>query len=163
MPDHEHHKKSLPSKENRKALNTPENAMKAVEAGRACLQSLQPGAVWKHKAPHGFEIKGALTLNNSPVVVINFSPEDGSVLPKGLHGYSEGTAEVIALIKNGLGDFPAKLSVLAGAEFREPESCWAVPLVVDGRIVAHIRVSSDGSNILPDKPAIDQIQKEGTF
>ncbi len=40
---------------------------------------------------------------------------------------------------SGLGE---RLTVLEGAEFREPESCWAVPVVCEGRIVAHLKIRS---------------------
>ncbi|PZM86274.1 MAG: hypothetical protein DKT66_02440 [Candidatus Melainabacteria bacterium] len=157
MPLHENHKS--PDKESRRALNTPENALKAVAAGRECISALEPGKVWRHRAPHGIEIKASLTLDGAPVVIIHFSPDDGSVLPKGLHGFTEGTSEVIATIKKGLKEMPARITVLEGAEFREPEFCWAVPLVVDGRIVSHLKVSSDGSRVLADKKAIEESQK----
>ena len=147
--------------QSRRAFNTPENALRAVATGRACLSSLAPGKVWRHRAKHGeIEIKGSLTLDNAPVVVLHFSPEDGSVLPKGLHGISEGRPEIIALIETRLKEIPPKLAVLEGAEFREPESCWAVPLAHDGRIVAHLKISSDGTRILPDKKAVEELDKE---
>lgn len=159
MAPHEpDHKKKVHHQESRRALNTPENALKAVASARGCISSLAAGKVWKHRAPHGIEIKGALTIDGSAVVILHFSPEDGSVLPKGLHGFSEGTPELISNIENRLKDYPEKLVVLEGAEFREPEACWAVPLVCDGRIVAHIKVSSDGTEIMPDKKASEEIQ-----
>ncbi|MBX3076138.1 hypothetical protein KF728_21030 [Candidatus Obscuribacterales bacterium] len=159
MAPHEHdRKKKTHHQESRRALNTPENALKAVSAARACIGSLAAGKVWKHRAPHGIEIKGALTIDGSAVVILHFSPEDGSVLPKGLHGFSEGTPELISDIESRLSDYPERLIVLEGAEFREPEFCWAIPLVCDGRIVAHLKVSSDGSEIMPDKKAMEEIQ-----
>lgn len=154
------HKKAPHDHESRRAANTPENALRAVAAARECIVSLSVGKVWRHRAPHGIEIKGALMLDGAAAVVLHFSPEDGSVLPKGLHGFSEGTPEVIALIESRLKDIPLQLSVLEGAEFREPESCWAVPLVCDGRIVAHIKASSDGSQIMPNKKATEELQRE---
>jgi hypothetical protein len=116
------------------------------------------GRVWRHRTPRGAnEIKGSLTLDDSPVVVLHFSPEDGSVLPKGLHGLTEGRPEIIALIETRLQEIPQQLTVLDGAEFREPESCWAVPVAHQGRIVGHLKVSSDGTNILPDKKAAEEL------
>lgn len=142
----------------RRAFNTPENALKAVATSRACINSLAAGRVWKHRGPHGeIEIKGALTLDNAAVVVLHFSPEDGSLLPKGLHGISEGRPEVIALIEKRLNELPQRITVLDGAEFREPESCWAVPVAHEGRIVAHLKVSSDGTTIVPDKKAAQEL------
>lgn len=136
-----------------RAFNTPEHAQKAVSTSRSCLTNLTPGRVWNHIAPRGeHEMKGALMLDGAPVVVLHFGA-DGSVLPRGLHAMAGCTEETVSLIEARLRQIPAQLSVLEGAEFREPEFCWAVPLAHEGRIVAHIKVSSDGSRILPDKKA----------
>jgi hypothetical protein len=56
-----------------------------------------------------------------------------------------------------LKDAAQQLTVLDGAEFREPESCWAVPIAHQGRIVAHVKISSDGTRILPDKKAAEEL------
>ena len=95
-------------------------------------------------------------LDESAVVVLHFSPEDGSILPKGLDGLSEGKPDIISLVEARLKDIPQQISGLDGAEFREPESCWAVPVAHQGRIVGHLKVSSDGTRILEDKKATDE-------
>lgn len=155
---HKRHDHLQHDKELRHALNSPENAHKAVEIGKASLSRLVAGRVWRHRTPHGEEIKGSLTLDNSPVVVLHFSPEDGSILPKGLHGLSEANPDIVALVENRLAEIAQHLTVLEGVEFREPESCWAVPVACQGRIVGHIKVSSDGSRILPDRKTIDELK-----
>jgi hypothetical protein len=94
-------------------------------------------------------------LDDSAVIVLHFSPEDGSILPKGLRALSEGKPDSISLVEGRLKDIPQQITVLDGAEFREPESCWAVPVAHQGRIVGHMKVSSDGKYILPDKKAMD--------
>jgi DNA-binding IclR family transcriptional regulator len=88
-----------------------------------------------------------------PVLVLRFHPEDGSLLPKGLHPFGEGTPEAISLAEKQLRDILAEIVVLDGAEFREPESCWALPISHKGRIIGHIKVSSEGEKILPDAKA----------
>lgn len=147
-------------RESRRALNTADNALKAVEVARASLSKLLPGNVWRHRAPHGTDIKGSLKINDDHVLVFQFSSEDGSVLPKGLHGFGEGTSVVFDQIENLLPGLGAKLTVLDGAEFREPESCWAVPVAFGGRIVSHLKVAADGSAVLADKKALQEIQRE---
>ncbi len=154
------HAKDSHERESRRALNTAENALKAVSAARACLSELVPGEVWRHRAPHGIDIKGSLKTNGEHVLVLHFSSEDGSVLPKGLHGFSEGASSVLDAIRESLAGLAAKLTVLEGAEFREPESCWAVPVSFGGRIVSHFKVAADGSAVLPDKKALEELQRE---
>jgi len=156
-PPHKHHEHPPHDRELRRALNTPENASKAVATSSASVNRLVSGRVWRHRAPHGeLEIKGSLMLDDSAVVILHFSPEDGSILPKGLHGLSEGKPNIIALVETRLKHISRELKVLDGAEFREPESCWAVPLAHQGRIVGHLKVSSDGNRILPDNKAMEE-------
>ena len=165
-PSHEGpHKKEhggAPHRSEGRAFNTPQNAINSVATGRACIASLIPGKIWSHRAPRGeFEIKGSLTLGDAIVVVLRFSPEDGSVLPKGLHGLSAARSEIISPVESRLKQLPKELVVLDGAEFREPESCWAVPVAHKGRIVGHIKISSDGSTVLPDKKATEELAGDG--
>jgi hypothetical protein len=158
MPPQKHDERAPHDRESQRVLNTPENASKAIAAARANISRLIGGRAWRHRTPHGAnEIKGSLLFDDSPVVVLHFSPEDGSILPKGLHGLTEGRSDIIALVEARLKDIPQQLNVLDGAEFREPESCWAVPIVHQGRIVAHLKISSDGTQILPDKKAVEEL------
>ena len=143
----EHHKT-----ESDHAFNTPENATTAISTCRSSLVHFTAGRVWRHIHPHGeLEIKGTLKLGECEVLMLRFNPEDGSILPKGLHALTEGRKDVIPQIELRLIDICSDLSVLDGAEFREPESCWAIPVAFKGRIVAHLKVSADGSRILPEK------------
>lgn len=142
------HKK--PDSLNSKAFNTMENASKAVDTARDALSKLTKGRIWKHEAPHGMEIKGSLMQGNKHVAVIHFNGEDASVLPRGLHGLSQGKPEIFIQIEERLGSLPTQMKVLEGAEFREPEECWAIPIALDGRIVCHLKVSADGTQIMPD-------------
>ena len=161
--------KALPNSEDKqaeasmqRAVNTAENAQKAVSFARAMLGTLAVGKVWRHTAPRGeLEIKGALNLDGEAVCVLHFSPEDGSLLPKGLHALAEGKPEAISIVESKLKKVSEDLTVLDGAEFREPESCWAIPVAHQGRIVAHLKVSADGSKILPDRKAIEESGRAG--
>jgi hypothetical protein len=147
-------------REELRALNTAENATKAVSTGRACIGSLSAGKIWTKQTPHkALEVNGALLLNGDIVLVLHFSADDASILPKGLHSLSQPSPEVLSLAEASLKEIPPKITVLDGAEFREPESCWTIPVAYQGRIVGHIKVSSDGSKILPDRKAIEDLQK----
>ena len=142
-------------------LNTADNAFKAVVACRMSLPGLSPGYVWSHLTHHGDrDLKGAYTLADNTVLVLHFSPQDGSVLPKGLHGLGVGEPHIVARVKERLEQIKDELLALDDAEFREPESCWAVPIAYQGRIVGHMKVSADGSRILKDKKASDEIAEQ---
>lgn len=148
-PHHKPHEKPHESAiENSRALNTAENAIAAVATARAVLPELVAGTSWTHRAPHGEELKGSLLRNDVDVLVLHFSPEDGSVLPKGLRGLSKASDAIIALVEGRLGEVALQLTVLDGAEFREPEFCWAVPVAHQGRIVGHLKVAADGQSVI---------------
>ncbi len=163
-PDQRHHEANNgpDDRSTGRAFNTPENATKAVATGRACISALVPGRVWNHRAPRGeFELKGSLMLDNKPVAILHFNPEDGSVLPRGLHALSAGNDDALLRVADRLKTIPQELTALDGAEFREPEFCWAIPLAHQGRIVGHIKVSADGEKVVADKKAVDELIKLG--
>ncbi len=139
-------------------FNTPENAIKSVDTCRNSLHSLAPGAVWSHLTHHGdFDLKGSFKIAGEIVLVLHFSPQDGSILPKGLHGLGRGEPGIVPLVEKKLEQIKAEFFVLDGAEFREPESCWAIPIAYQGRIIGHMKVSADGKKILRDKKATEEL------
>lgn len=142
------------------AFNTMKNAAKAIDTACDALPELKPGQIWKHEAPHGIEIKGSLKKGNIHVAVIHFNGEDASVLPRGLHGLSEGRPEIFKLIEDKLKKLPQQMKVLEGAEFREPEECWAIPIALEGRIVSHLKVSADGGILLEDKKIAKELKEK---
>jgi len=50
-------------------------------------------------------------------------------------------------------------TVLEGAEFREPEAAWVVPVAWNHLIIAHIKVSMDGSEIVPDYALTEEAKR----
>jgi hypothetical protein len=144
-----------------RALNTQENAVKAIATARSHVGQLQAGQLWNHQAPRGeLEIKGALLLDDIPVAGVRFSPDNGSVLPKGLHPIGGHNPAALAEAQRHLAQIASNLSVLEGAEFREPESCWAVPLAYAGRIIADLKISADGSTIVPDRKIQEELANQ---
>lgn len=162
MPEKSKKHPPKPNSSAERAFNTAENAIRAAGTARAALPAIAPGKVWNHKAPRGeHEIKGALNLNQEPVIMLRFSPADGSLLPKGLHGLNKSTPETVALVEQRLREIALELVVLDGAEFREPELCWSLPIAHQGRIVADIKVSADGKTIVPNRKAAEELELLG--
>lgn len=95
--------------------------------------------------------------------MLRFSPADGSLLPKGLHGLNKSTPETVALVEQRLREIALELVVLDGAEFREPEFCWSLPIAHQGRIVADIKVSADGKTIVPNRKAAEELELLAAF
>ncbi|CAN5461134.1 hypothetical protein BH11CYA1_BH11CYA1_00650 [soil metagenome] len=154
------HSHQGPAHENKSAQsNTAENATLAAQTARAVLSTVQAGKVWNHTAPKGErEIKGSLDFQGQPLLMLRFSPADGSLLPKGLHGLNQSTPETMAIVQAKLPQIASQLVVLDGAEFREPECCWAIPVAHLGRIVAHLKVSADGTEAILDHKAAEELR-----
>ncbi len=140
-----------------------QNAPKAVETAKAARAYFVPGKVWAIRAPGGEVIlKAAIVYKGMAVGVLEFNPIDGTLLPKGYHPriYSQ-NAPGFSIVKKNLPQIVSKIEVLDGAEFREPEASWVIPLAVDGMIVAHLKVYYDGIHVVPDFPANQEMEAYG--
>ncbi len=114
------------------------------------------------RGPRGeTEVKAAITYDGVAVAVLRFNPADGKILPEGMPPTFYGTNFQIENIRSQLPAIIEKLEVLNGAEYREPENAWAVPLAYNGMIVAHLKVYTDGIHIVPDYPANQEMQTYG--
>lgn len=138
------------------------NASLAVLTARKVKAYLTPGKIWTMSGPRGeIEVKAALLYERTAVAVLHFNPADGSLLPLGLHPIVGITAVPIENIRNNLPAIVRALEVLNGAEYREPESVWAIPLAYKGMIVAHLKIYVDGIHVVPDYPANQEMQLYG--
>ena len=132
--------------------NSAENALLAVSTARDALKRLEPGPVGKGHGPkEEFEAEVPLNLDGRAVVALRLSLANGAVLPRGLHGIPSERPLALAELEERVKELAGLLTILEGAEFREPESCWAVPLVLNGRIVADLKVSADGAQVVADR------------
>ncbi len=131
----------------------------AVQTAGRAKPYLSLSRPWAMRAPRGeLDLKVALVYDGAAVGVLRFDPRSGDVLPKGYNPWvfqqtvsAEDVIRSAQTVLNGL-------EVLNGAEYREPEACWVVPLAYQGRIVAEVRVTYDGTGIVPDTPATQEMQ-----
>ncbi len=139
------------------------NATVAISTAKRAKAYLTPGKVWLWTEPTGEKvIKAALLYEGIVVTVIHFNPLNGSLLPCGLHSaVFEVKNPQIESVKSTLPKIVSKIQVLDGAEFREPENAWAIPLAYDGMIIGHLKVYSDGTHIVPDYPANQEMNAYG--
>ncbi len=52
-----------------------------------------------------------------------------------------------------------ELWVVEAAEYRAPERAWVVPLAWRHYIVAHVKVSSDGAELIPDYGLTEEVRR----
>ena len=125
----------------------------AIQTASSAKALLTVGPAWLARAPGGELVyKVALLYRNVAVAALEFDPVSGEVLPKGYHPRTFETRLSPEKIRSLATQILPRLEVLKGAEFREPEACWVVPLGVEGRLVAKIKVYYDGIHVLPDYP-----------
>ena len=135
------------------------NASTAVQTAHSLKALLKPGKVWISKTPRGeVVIKAALMYEGVPVGSLEFDPITGEILPKGYHPSTFNQKIPLEKVKHKVQEIIPKLSVLNGAEFRMPESCWVVPLAIDGKIVSHVKIFYDGKHVVPDYPLENELK-----
>ncbi|WP_157627858.1 hypothetical protein [Thermodesulfatator autotrophicus] len=139
------------------------NAALAVATAQKAKMYLTAGKVWSMVAPRGeVEVKAAIVYDGTAVAVLHFNPLDGSILPLGVHVVARGVSpQIIENVKRNLPAIISSLEVLNGAEYREPENAWCVPLAYKNMIVAHLKIYGDGIHVVPDYPANQEMQAYG--
>ncbi len=139
-----------------------QKAPQVVETAKSARTLFTPGPVWIMKSPAGeVVVKAAILYQGVAVGALEFSPVDGVLLPRGYHPRVFTPSISVDRIKGELPGIVVRLQVLDGAEYREPEACWVVPLAVDGKIVAHVKVYYDGVHIIPDYPVDQEMRVYG--
>jgi len=140
------------------------NLPAAVTTAQKITNQLTPGKVWIKRAPAGeIELKAGILYQGTVVAVLHFNPQDGSLLPLGIHPriYQIPAKNMIQVIKNQLPNIIRELKILSAAEFREPEASWVFPVALGNTIVSHIKVYYDGIHIVPDYPANQEMSYYG--
>ncbi len=130
---------------------------KALSIAEEVRNRLSIGKTWVAKCPSGETlIKVALIYEGSIVSTLEFSPLDGSVLPRGYHPRISSVEVSLRKVIRRAREVLRDLKVLKAAEYREPELCWVVPLAYEGKIVSHIKIYYDASGVLLDFPATQE-------
>ncbi len=124
-------------------------ASKAVETVKAAAAYFVAGPPIVHRHPHGVHVDIPLIYQGYALDRIHFDACRMVFLPKGYPGEcmcEPGPEEVREAAEKLL----TEIRVIDAAEYREPEEAWAVPVAWRSLVIAHIRVSRDGTHIVPD-------------
>ncbi len=138
----------------------PDLAEKAIDTVRNALPYMVFGPPLIHYAPSGeVHIDVPLMYHDYALDRVHFDPISRTPSPKGrpvhVYGVFIGAEEVKQVMDRILGE----LRVVDAAEFREPEDVWVVPLAWRSYIVAHIKVSRDGTTIIPDTALTAEVRR----
>jgi hypothetical protein len=127
-----------------------EAARRAVDTVKRALPYMVPGPAIVHRGPGG-EIHVDVPLLYQGVALdrIHYDPGEGRPSPKGRPAPWRGDVD-LTVVADIMKTVVSELRVLDAAEYREPEAAWVVPLAWGPFIVAHVRVSGDGVEVIPD-------------
>jgi hypothetical protein len=139
------------------------NTTLAVITAQKAKKYLTPGKVWSMVGPRGeVEVKAAIIYDGMAVAVLHFNSSDGMLLPLGIPPVETGVSpQVIENVKRNLPAIVNSLEILNGAEYREPESVWCIPLAYKDMIVARLKIYVDGIHVVPDYPANQEMKAYG--
>jgi len=139
----------------------PTMARRAIETVKNALPYMVFGPPLIHRGPAGdVHVDVPLMYHEFALDRVHYDPVSKAPSPKGrpVHvwgGIQVDPNEVSRIMEEVL----RELRVIEAAEFREPEDAWVVPLAWRTYIVAHIRVSSDGTQLIPDYPLTAEVQR----
>ena len=132
----------------------PEDAEKAVELVRQALPFFRAG----EPIVHPDHVDVPVLYLDFAIDRVHYDPRTGNPSPKGAPPHTEPRADDA---RERIDDVLKEAHVLEGAEFREPEDCWVVPVAWKSFIILHVRVSADGSELIPDYHLTEEVRRHG--
>ncbi len=121
----------------------------ALATARAVVPCLSVGDVWMTRGPLGeVDVQVPLEYEQTIVAILHINPTNGQPLPLGYPPLESSEPLGIEALQARVAGFLPELQVLGGAEYRAPERAWLVPVAWRGVLVAHLRVSEDGTTVM---------------
>ncbi len=137
-----------------------ELATKAIESVKAILPMLYIGPIFADRGPMGdVHIDIPLMYQEFALDRIHYDPVANTFSPKGRPVHAVVTTLDLKSVQSIAEKYIKELRVVDAVEYREPERAWAVPLAWRSFIVAHVRVSHDGEEIIPDYGLTEEIRR----
>ncbi len=135
------------------------NIPTAIDTAQQVLKYLSISKIWINTAPMGEkEVKGALIYNNFAIGPVNFSALTGEILPKGFHQRVFKVTVDVDKIASNFQNILKNLTIASGVEYREPEACFVIPIIYNGKIISEIKVFNDGRHVIPDYPLTEELR-----
>lgn len=138
----------------------PSMAVKAIEAVKAALPLLTAGPPIVRTGPAG-DVHADVPVMYMDFAVdrVHYDPYAKAPSPKGrpvrAWGVSVDPEEARSVVEAAL----REAWVVEAAEFRDPEDAWAVPVAWRNVIILHVKVSYDGSELVPDYGLTEEVRR----
>jgi len=137
-----------------------DSARRAVETVKAALEYIVVGPPIVHRGPAGdVHVDVPLMYHDFALDRVHFDPAMNCPSPKGRPGRAWDVEVDVGVVRKVMEGVLREARVIDAAEFREPEDAWVVPLAWKHIIIAHIRVSSDGRELVPDYGLTDEVRR----
>ncbi|MDK2384043.1 MAG: hypothetical protein QI199_04445, partial [Candidatus Korarchaeota archaeon] len=135
-----------------------EDAEKAIETAREILHLLSAGPALIRGDPGGWHVDIPVMYQGYALDRIHLDVDKMEPSPKGRPVRSSREMDP-SEIKGRAEEIVRELRVLDAAEYREPDRCWVVPLAWGPYLVAHVRVSSDGREVVPHYGLTEEVRR----
>ena len=137
-----------------------DNASIAIETVKNILAYIVVGSPLIRGGPGGeTHVDVPLMYQNFALDRIHYDPYIKMPSPKGRPvravGVSVDEGEVREILQSILRD----IQVVDAVEYREPEDAWIIPIAWNHLIIAQIKVSYDGKEIIPDYGLTEKVKK----
>ncbi len=142
----------VPVKESR--VLKPEDAEKAIALVRQALPLFRAG----DPIVHPDHVDVPVLYLDFAIDRVHYDPRTGTPSPKGAPPHAEPSPEGA---RESVEKALKEAVVLNGAEFREPEDCWVVPVAWKSFIILHVRVSADAKELIPDYHLTEEVRRHG--
>ena len=126
------------------------NAVRAIETVRDALKYMEIGIPIIHRGPRGeVHVDVPLMYHGYALDRIHYDPYVNTLSPKGRPVRARGVEVKEDHVREVMEKVLRELRVIDAVEFREPENAWIVPLAWNHIIIAHIKVSYNGNELIP--------------
>jgi len=145
-----------------KKLNE-ELAKKAIETAKETLQCITVGSpltTYIRYGPAGeVHVDVPLMYHGYAIDKVHFDPLANTPSPKGRPAIAWNVRVLAEAVRSTMKSIVSELRILDAAEFREPKNAWAIPVAWRNYLIAHIKVSYDGSEIIPDYGLTEEVRR----
>ncbi len=125
-------------------------APQIISTASVVMEYVKFGKVWAFRGPGGeSEIKAGLIYQNRIISVLRLDGKTGKPLPIGVNTNLLGNYNLMWL-KSNLSNIIFNLKVVGAIEYRAPENCWVIPIAYGGLKVGELKITYDGSYVIPD-------------